>query len=109
VTADGPDLGERSSSAGPDPSSGRSSSSELSSASAQNLDPRTTRLSGSGERGEGGAPVDFAAPSVDAPASPRESPAESRELILESHILPPPDGSWATTVNNQGVAPVVCV
>jgi hypothetical protein len=57
VTTAGPDLGDKARCGDPESEGESSSSSELSPASAQNRDPRQTWLSGSGERGEGGAPA----------------------------------------------------
>jgi hypothetical protein len=57
VTTAGPDLGDKTRCGDPKSEGESSSSSKLSPASAQNRDPRQTWLSGSGERGEGGAPA----------------------------------------------------
>jgi hypothetical protein len=72
VTADGPDLGETATPGRDARSPASSSSSELSPASAQNREPHTTRLSGSGDRGEGGRRSRSEIPGLDASASPRE-------------------------------------
>jgi hypothetical protein len=87
VTADEPDLGERSTSAAPETTSDKSSSSELSSANAQNLEPRTARLTGSGERGEVGAQVVAAAPNFVALSFALESLRESHIWAIPLQLL----------------------
>jgi hypothetical protein len=78
LTADGPDLGERRSTVtGSSDLSPSHSSSELSPASAQNLDPPPAQLSGSGDLGEGGSPSRAAATGF----VTTESPLPGRELF----------------------------
>jgi hypothetical protein len=78
LTADGPDLGERRSTVtGSSDLSPSLSSSELSPARAQNLDPPPAQLSGSGDLGEEGSSVLAAAPGFVA----SESPPRGRELF----------------------------
>jgi hypothetical protein len=66
VTDDGPDLGESDTSFSPPLGSSTSSSSELSSAKEQNLEPHTDRLSGSREHGDEGVLAATGAPDFDA-------------------------------------------
>jgi hypothetical protein len=78
LTADGPDLGERHSTVtGSSDLPPSLSSSELSPASAQNLDPPPAQRSGSGDLGEEGSPSRAAATGFVA----SESPSRGRELF----------------------------
>jgi hypothetical protein len=70
VTKDGPDLGDEDRCDDTGDKGDSSSSFELSPVSAQNRDPLHTWLSGSGERGEGGAPTVAARESFVALESP---------------------------------------
>jgi hypothetical protein len=77
-----PDLGERHSAVARSADPSLSSSSEFSPASAQNLEPPTAQLSGSGDRGEDGS-LDGAAPAGFVAA---ESPARGRDRAQRSFL-----------------------